>query len=101
MRRERVNLGRDLPVTGIPMTLSGWSYALADLLPWSHRQLLIISALMAIFDVSLLGILYRDLRLWIIQVITLAFGIGVVRHSSHQRGSRGSSQSSFRHDRFE
>src|SRR5438094_3036933 len=60
------------------MTLSGWSYALADLLPWSHRQLLIISALMAIFDVSLLAILYRDLRLWLIQVVTLAFGIGAM-----------------------
>src|SRR5437879_12082909 len=60
------------------MILSGWSYALADLLPWSHRQLLIISALMAIFDVSLLAILYRNLRLWIIQVITLAFAIGAM-----------------------
>jgi predicted RND superfamily exporter protein len=60
------------------MTLSGWSYALADLVPWSHRQLLIISALMAVFDVSLLAILYRDFRLWIIQVITLVFGIGAM-----------------------
>jgi uncharacterized protein len=75
---QRETLGNDLPVSGIPMILSGWSYALADLLPWSHRQLLIISALMAIFDVSLLAILYRDLRLWIIQVITLAFGIGAM-----------------------
>src|SRR5207245_5507755 len=75
---QREELGRDLPVTGIPMILSGWSYALADLLPWSHRQLLIISALMAIFDISLLAILYRDLRLWIIQVITLAFAIGAM-----------------------
>src|SRR6266436_5222880 len=75
---QQSNLGRDLPVTGIPITLSGWSYALADLLPWSHRQLLIISALMAIFDVSLLALLYRDLRLWIIQVITLAFAIGAM-----------------------
>src|SRR5438094_7661767 len=60
------------------MTLSGWTYTLADLLPWSHRQLLIISALMAIFDVSLLAILYRDLRLWLIQIVTLAIGIGVM-----------------------
>ena len=36
------------------------------------------SALWAIFDVSLLAILYRDLRLWIIQVITLAFAIGAM-----------------------
>jgi predicted RND superfamily exporter protein len=75
---QREELGRELPVPGVPMILSGWSYALADLLPWSHRQLLIISALMAIFDISLLAILYRDLRLWIIQVITLAFGIGAM-----------------------
>jgi uncharacterized protein len=71
-------LGRDLPVPGVPMIISGWSYALADLQPWSHHQLLIISALMAIFDVSLLAILYRDLRLWLIQVITLGFGIGAM-----------------------
>jgi predicted RND superfamily exporter protein len=75
---QREELGRNLPVPGIPMILTGWSYALADLLPWSHRQLLIISALMAFFDVSLLAILYRDLRLWIIQVITLAFAIGAM-----------------------
>jgi predicted RND superfamily exporter protein len=71
-------LGRDLPVAGVPMMITGWSYALADLQPWSHHQLLIISALMAIFDVTLLAILYRDLRLWLIQVITLAFGIGAM-----------------------
>src|SRR6184192_2503509 len=71
-------LERELPVTGVPMILSGWSYALADLQPWSRHQLLIISALMAIFDISLLAILYRDLRLWLIQVITLAFGIGAM-----------------------
>jgi predicted RND superfamily exporter protein len=71
-------LGRDLPVAGVPMMITGWSYALADLQPWSHHQLLIISALMAIFDVSLLAILYRDLRLWLIQVVTLAFGIGAM-----------------------
>ena len=71
-------LSRDLPVADVPMILSGWSYTLADLQPWSHRQLLIISALMAIFDVSLLALLYRDFRLWLIQVITLGFGIGAM-----------------------
>jgi len=60
------------------MMITGWSYTLADLQPWSHHQLLIISALMAIFDISLLAILYRDLRLWLIQVVTLAFGIGAM-----------------------
>jgi uncharacterized protein len=75
---QSTDLERSLRVTGVPMILSGWSYALADLLPWSHHQLLIISALMAIFDISLLALLYRNLRLWLIQVITLAFGIGAM-----------------------
>jgi predicted RND superfamily exporter protein len=70
--------GRDLPVAGVPMILTGWTYALADLQPWSHHQLLMISALMAMFDLSLLAVLYRDLRLWLIQVITLLFGIGAM-----------------------
>jgi len=71
-------LQRDLTVASVPMILTGWAYVLADLQPWSHHQLLIISALMAIFDISLLAILYRDVRLWLIQVITLAFGIGAM-----------------------
>src|SRR5436189_1118990 len=72
------DLERDLQVPEVPMILSGWSYALADLLPWSHHQLLLVSALMAIFDISLLALLYRDFRLWTIQLITLAFGIGAM-----------------------
>jgi uncharacterized protein len=69
---------RGLSVTGVPLILTGWTYVLADLRPWSHHQLLLISALMAMFDISLLAILYRDVRLWLIQIITLAFGIGAM-----------------------
>src|SRR6266480_3036993 len=67
-RAQSEELSRELPVPGVPMILSGWSYTLADLQPWSQRQLLIISALMALFDVGLLAILYRDFRLWLIQI---------------------------------
>jgi len=75
---QKEELARELPVAGIPITLSGWSYTLTDLVPWSHRQLLLISALMAIFDASLLAILYRDLRLWLVQVITLALAVAAM-----------------------
>ena len=76
--RQSDQLGRDLPVAGVPMILSGWSYALAEMQPWSRRQLLLISAVMALFDITLLAWLYRDFRLWLIQVITLGFGIGAM-----------------------
>jgi predicted RND superfamily exporter protein len=71
-------LQRDLSMAGVPLVLTGWAFVLADLQPWSRHQLLIISALMAIFDMSLLAILYRDLRAWLIQIITLAFGLGAM-----------------------
>jgi predicted RND superfamily exporter protein len=75
---QQEQLSSELPVPGVPMILSGWAYALAELQPWSQRQLLLISALMALFDIGLLAVLYRDFRLWLIQVITLAFGIGAM-----------------------
>jgi predicted RND superfamily exporter protein len=71
-------LSQELPVQGVPMILSGWSYTLANLLPWSRHQLLIISALMAFFDAVLLAFLYRNWRLWIIQELTLVFAIGAM-----------------------
>jgi predicted RND superfamily exporter protein len=72
------DLQRGLSLPGVPLILTGWTYVLADLQPWSHHQLLIISALMAMFDISLLAILYRDVRLWLIQIVTLVFGIGAM-----------------------
>lgn len=75
---QRQNLTREIPVAGVPMTLSGWSFTLTDLLPWSHRQLILISALMAFFDASLLAVLYRDLRLWLIQIATLILAVGAM-----------------------
>ena len=73
---QKEMLRRDLPVAGVPMILSGWSFTLTDLLPWSRHQLLVISALMAIFDATLLALLYRDWRLWLIQIATLIMSIG-------------------------
>ena len=74
-QEQKEMLHRELPVPGIPMVLSGWSFTLTDLVPWSQRQLILISALMAIFDVTLLAVLYRDWRLWLIQVATLAMAV--------------------------
>jgi predicted RND superfamily exporter protein len=73
---QKEMLRRELPVPGVPMILSGWSFTLTDLLPWSRHQLLVISAFMAIFDATLLAVLYRDLRLWLIQIATLIMAIG-------------------------
>jgi predicted RND superfamily exporter protein len=74
-QEQKEMLHHELPVEGVPTVLSGWSFTLTDLVPWSHRQLILISALMAIFDMTLLAVLYRDWRLWLIQVATLAMAV--------------------------
>ena len=71
-------LHREVPVANVPMILSGWSYTLTDLVPWSRHQLIVISALMAIFDATLLALLYRDWRLWLIQIATLAMAVAAM-----------------------
>src|SRR5947207_15169714 len=40
-------LQRDLSVADVPMLLTGWTYVLAELQPWSHLPLLLIRAFMA------------------------------------------------------
>src|ERR1043166_802626 len=74
-QEQKEMLHRELPVEGVPMVLSGWSFTLTDLVPWSHRQLILISALMALFDATLLALLYCDWRLWLIQVATLTMAV--------------------------
>ena len=59
-QEQKEMLHRELPAAGVPMVLSGWSFTLTDLVPWSHRQLILISGLMA---------------LWLIQVATLAMAV--------------------------
>ena len=71
-------LHREVPIANVPMILSGWSYTLTDLVPWSRHQLIVISALMAVFDATLLALLYRDWRLWLIQVATLAMAVAAM-----------------------
>jgi predicted exporter len=75
---QYMELNDELRVPGVPIIFSGWSYTLANLLPWAKHQLLIISAMMAIFDALLLAILYRDWRLWLIQEFTLLCGVGAM-----------------------
>ncbi len=77
-QEQKQLLQRELPVAGVPMILSGWSFTLTDLVPWSHHQLIVISTLMAIFDATLLALLYRDWRRWLIQIASLAMAVAAM-----------------------
>lgn len=75
---QKEMLSAEMPVEGVPMIVSGWSFTLTDLIPWSQRQLILISALMALFEGGLLAFLYRDWRLWLIHVATLVFAVAAM-----------------------
>ena len=75
---QKQMLTRELPADGVPMTLSGWSFTLADLIPWSNRQLILISAFMAVFEIGLLALLYRDWRLCLIHIVTLTLAVAAM-----------------------
>ena len=75
---QKQMLTQELPVAGVPITLSGWSFTLTDLIPWSHRQLILISAMMAVFECGLLAWLYRDWRLLLIHIATLVMAVAAM-----------------------
>ena len=73
---EKEKLTRDLATGDIPIRLSGWSYTMADLVPWAKRTLTKLSVVMVLFNVALLVFLYR--RPWplLILMVSLALSIG-------------------------
>ncbi len=69
-------LTRDLATGDIPIRLSGWSYTMADLVPWAGRTLTKLSVVMVLFNVLLLAFLYRKPWPLLILMVSLALSIG-------------------------
>jgi len=73
---EKEKLTRELATGDIPIRLSGWSFAMADLVPWAKKTLTKLSVVMVLFNIILLAFLYR--RPWplLILMVSLALSIG-------------------------
>ncbi len=52
--------------------VTGWSQALASLIPWAQRELLVFGGMVMVIVLGILAIVYRDARLWAIHVVSLA-----------------------------
>jgi predicted RND superfamily exporter protein len=67
-----------LTVPGIDLHISGWSYTLADLIPWAKTKLALLSALMVGFDSLLLAFLYRRFFPLFVLMLSLALSVGAM-----------------------
>jgi len=75
---EKEQLRAEIESAGVPVQISGWSYTLQDLVPWAHRKLTELSAIMVLFNVLLLLFLYRSAFPLFILMLSLALSIGAL-----------------------
>ncbi|MCX6976709.1 MAG: MMPL family transporter, partial [Verrucomicrobia bacterium] len=72
--KEEIRLALESPK--IPIQISGWSYTLQDLVPWSKSKMIELSAFMILFNGLLLIFLYRSIFPLAILMLGLALSIG-------------------------
>jgi len=71
-------LHQALTVPGVSMHITGWTYVLADLIPWAKHKLTLLSLVMVSFNIVLLAFLYRKLEPLLILMVSLALSIGAM-----------------------
>jgi predicted RND superfamily exporter protein len=71
-------LHQELTVPGVSMHITGWTYVLADLIPWAKHKLTLLSVVMISFNIVLLAFLYRRLEPLLILMVSLALSIGAM-----------------------
>ena len=65
-------------VPGVEVHLSGWTYALQDLVPWAKDKLVVLTVTMLCLNVVLLLLLFRGLFPLFILMLSLVLSIGAM-----------------------
>jgi predicted RND superfamily exporter protein len=68
----------EITVPGVSMHITGWTYVLADLIPWAKHKLTLLSVTMVGFNIVLLAFLYRKVEPLLILMISLALSVGAM-----------------------
>jgi predicted RND superfamily exporter protein len=74
--KEALRIALETP--GVPVQISGWSYTLANLIPWSKSKLMELSVVMILFNIVLLIFLYRKFFPLLILMLSLFLSIGAM-----------------------
>ena len=75
---RKVALRDSITVEGVNMHITGWTYVLADLIPWAKSKLALLTAVMVAFNVVLLAFLYRRFAPLAILMVSLALSVGAL-----------------------
>jgi len=75
---DKNTLHDELIVPGVSMHITGWTYVLADLIPWAKHKLTLLSVVMVSFNIILLAFLYRKPGPLLILMISLALSVGAM-----------------------
>lgn len=75
---EKEQLRHEIESAGVPVMISGWSYTLQDLVPWSKGKLTELSVIMVVFNVLLLIVLYRRVFPLFILMLSVALSIAAL-----------------------
>ncbi len=75
---EQVALQQALAAPGLETHLTGWSYVMADLIPWSKAKLTQLSLLMLTLITVILFFIYRSAAPLLILLVSLALSVGAL-----------------------
>jgi len=65
-----------IEAAGVPVVLTGWSFTLMDLIPWTERELVLLTSLVLAAIAVLLGLSYREFKCWWIHLTALILAFG-------------------------
>jgi predicted exporter len=72
---EQQVLEAEIKASGVPVHVTGWSYAMVSLVPWARHELLFFSGGVGGVILIVLGWIYREFRVWLIHTASLVFAI--------------------------
>ncbi|HEY5778019.1 MAG TPA: MMPL family transporter [Terrimicrobiaceae bacterium] len=68
---QRKHIG-ELVEAAVPSALvTGWSQALTSLTAWAYKELVVFGGAVSLVILTILGIVYRDARLWLLHAVSL------------------------------
>jgi predicted exporter len=80
---DKAAFDRQIAVAGVPVRLSGWGYALVDLVAWSQSKMVELTGLMFLLNIVILLRAFKSSRdLWIVmggQVMTLVLLVAALK----------------------
>jgi predicted RND superfamily exporter protein len=66
---------QEIKASNVPLSVTGWSYAMISLVPWARHELILFSSCVGGLILLMLGWVYRAWRPWIIHAASLIFAI--------------------------